>query len=282
VGFKYGLPVWYGNIDSIDEEIERARRLGFDYVEISLDFPLPEILGKREIAKILATGRKNRISFAFHAPPAGLEIGSPRTEIRKAATDFTIGLMRWTKRFKPLYFNLHGDAGEDDVVGNELGELTALAACAKSCMEIKKAGKRMGIVPTFENTPDPLFGLSSSVDAVLSSGMALCFDIGHAEIVNEISTEALGKEDRPLKKWVSLHGARMRAIHFHNIKRGSDHFPLFSGDINMEKSFKLLSGSAAKFMTIEIIKEAGGPVEKVSDKTLARCLGMVKGWEKGK
>ncbi len=282
--FRYGLPVWHGNISSIEDEVERAATLGFDYVEVSLDFPWPETLGKTELRKIFSAARKNEIAFSFHAPPAGMEIGSPRELIRMASVEFMANLLSWTRQFSPLYFNFHGDAGEDfSGLSEEEVEMAVLRASVQSCGEIAAVGKKLGIVATFENTPEPLFGMGAYVEAIVnSSKVNFCLDVGHAGIINWVTNEAVGKDDRHLSKWVSALGKRMAAVHFHNIKKGIDHYPVFSGELDLAAQMKLLKKKTrAKFMTIEVLKEARGPVEKVSDRTLVRCLDLVKAWEAG-
>lgn len=275
--FLFGLPVWYGNINSIEEEIGRAAGLGLDYVEISLDYPWPEILGKREIASLVSLGKREGMSFAFHAPPAGVEIGSPRNEIRKEAVRFMKSLMKWTCSFSPLYFNFHGDAGEA-VEESEVAMLASVAACAKSCADLREYGRRTGVLPVFENTPDVVFGTSYSVDAILSSGIGFCFDIGHSQIMNDAMEEGLGRIDRPLARWVSDAGARMKALHIHNVKNQGDHYPLRTGEIDFRRAGLLLAKTSARYVTLEILKEVKGAVHKVSDRTISRSLEDARKW----
>ncbi|MFH0961374.1 MAG: TIM barrel protein [archaeon] len=280
---KFGLPVWYGNISSIEDEIERAASLGFDYVEVSLDYPWPELLGKRDIEKILFTARKEGIEFAFHAPPEGIEIGSPWQELRISSVNFLKNLLKWTKQFKPAYFNFHGDCGETLGADNLVWLSAVLNSSRKSCFELGRFSKKLGIPATFENTPDPIFGLASNNDFILeATGIGLCFDFGHSTIVNKLSRKAVEREDRSPKDWGRTYGKRIRALHLHAVKGLGDHYPFSSGNTELRRQFKqLIKGARAGHTLIEVMKESKGRVRKVSDKTFRNCLETARKWAGG-
>lgn len=286
---KFGLPVWYGNITSLEDEIERVGSLGFDYVEISLDYPWPELVGKPERKRLASIGKKAGVHFAFHAPPEGVEIASPSEAVRKAAVGFLKRQMKWCRDFKPAYFNFHCESGEDyGIYDNETeGDvllLRTLESCRRSASELADFSGKAGFQSTLENTPDPVFGISANLDYVLSQGKCgakLCLDLGHLEIVNRISKKALGKPDRTPEQWAKLAGERIKTIHLHAVRKGSDHYPVFSDRGQAKAAFSVVSKKTrATHTTIEIMKEQRGPVEKVSDRTLAKCLRLAREWAK--
>ncbi len=277
---KFGLPVWHGNIESIESEIRRAYLLGFDYVEISLDYPWPETLSKSRIKKIVGLARDLGIGIAFHAPPEGVDIGSPFPETRKNSVKFLLFLVKWSKQFGPLYLNFHGSAGEQfSPSDDDLFLGAVLSATRRSAREISSGARKLRVPVTFENTPDPIFGISRNIDFILGSGVSLCLDIGHSEIINCVSKKVLGKEDRQYKKWAKLSGKRILTIHLHKVKRGSDHYPFSKKDRELGKGYGALArNSRAKFTTIEIMKEEHGAVHKVSDRTMKSCLEAARSW----
>lgn len=280
---KFGLPVWHGNIESIEGEIRRANSLGFDYVEISLDCPWPETLSKSRIKKIVGLAQDLGIGIAFHAPSEGVDIGSPFPETRKTAVKFVLFLVKWSRQFSPLYLNFHGSAGEQfSPSEDDLFRGAVLSATRRSAREISSSARKLKVPVTFENTPDPVFGISGNIDFILGSGARFCLDMGHSEIINCISKKALGKEDRQYGKWAKLSGKRILTIHLHRVKRGRDHYPFSKKDRELGQGYgTLVRNSRAKFTTIEIMKEERGAVHKVSDRTMKACLETARMWAKG-
>lgn len=243
------MPVWYGSspeyahISDFSERsrrtllsnIEKAARLGFDYVEISLDYPWPDIIHEK-VAKVAAKlGRRLGIGFAFHAPWAGIGLAHPRQEMHEASMKVMKRCIRAAAMFRePLYLNAH--ITTEEVPTLEFDEVVAvvLDSARSAVHEMGEECSKKAIEFTIENNPGMLFGLSSHMDFLLghSSKAGLCLDVAHvARAADELAAMGLG--DMGIREWISHFSSRIKACHLNDYKGGRDNLAIGRGILDI-------------------------------------------------
>ena len=155
-----GLPLWYGSGRLIDL-IQVVHERGFDYVEISLDYPWPEAIDEFEMEELVKSIRGYGIEVGIHGPWRDISLGSPRDVIRRAALKVYRRCVKFASRLESHYFNFHVFTKE----ATEYEEVykAAYAATRRSVKEICRMCKEANIIPTLENNPTDFLG---SVDEI--------------------------------------------------------------------------------------------------------------------
>lgn len=243
------MPVWYGSsvehahIADFAEKsrrtllsnIEKAAKLGFDYVEISLDYPWPDIIHANVAKEAAGLGRLLGIEFAFHAPWAGIGLAHPRQEMHEASLKVMRRCIRAAGMFgEPLYLNAH--IATDEVPTLEFEEVVAviLNNARTAVHDMAEECSKRGIEFTIENNPGMLFGLSNHVDFLLShsSKVGLCLDVAHvARAADELATMGLG--DIGMDQWISHFSSRIRVCHLNDYKGGRDNLAIGKGVLDI-------------------------------------------------
>lgn len=232
---EFGYGIWYGS-KNIYKEINLAKRIGFDYVELSLDVTWPKGLPVDEIKKAL---KETGIGIAIHAPWASISIGHPRDKIRKASIDVIKEAIDFSSKFDTIYLNFHPDAR---VEGQRLQEVKNLISKigVESTKEIVDYASSYDIQTTIENSPhtrDFYASPTSYAKLLKIKNLKLCLDIGHAFKL------ALGHREKKdekgiLKKWLDFK-RKILVIHLHDCavtKSGiRDHLLIGKGVLNFEK-----------------------------------------------
>ncbi len=250
VTIKFGMPVWYGSSSAelahIADFAERSRRtllsniekaalLGFDYIEISLDYPWPDIIHAKVAKEAAKLGRSLGIEFAFHAPWAGIGLAHPRPEMHEASLKVMSRCIRAAGMFgEPLYLNAH--IATDEVPTLEFDEVVAVVLnnARTAVHEMAEECSRKGIEFTIENNPGMLFGISNHVDYLLghSSKVGLCLDVAHvARAADELATMGLG--DIGVNQWISHFSSRIKVCHLNDYKGGRDNLAIGKGVLDI-------------------------------------------------
>ncbi len=102
-----GAPVWYGN-RPFKKTIEELYRLGLDYFEFSLDYPLPDCMEEAERKELKWLLEEFGLKIAFHSP-LDISLAHPRDEVADASMTVLRRCMEFSADFLPLslYYNLH-------------------------------------------------------------------------------------------------------------------------------------------------------------------------------
>ena len=72
---RYGWAAWKGHLERWKELAEEAKAAGFDYVELSLDYPL--VLQEDKVAEALKVLKDVGLAYSFHAPWRGVDLATP-------------------------------------------------------------------------------------------------------------------------------------------------------------------------------------------------------------
>jgi len=213
--FKIGFPIWYGYGKHIRELAHEAARVGFDYLEISLDYPWP-FRGRMPLREVVEIATKEGLSPAFHAPWRDVRPASPFEEVRHASLKVLEKVVAEISSFECEYLVAHISTDQAfDKIEEIRGEVVKAAVeSIKSLKEISEAG---GLKLVVENVREDL---KTFLEIVSRSGIYACLDVGHAIclIARRIGREAVEEE---LSKWFSSLRDRIRVVHYSGIRFGN-------------------------------------------------------------
>lgn len=211
-------------------ELEWFHSIGFDFVDFSLEPPAatPEKLDPREIC--LALERLD-MRIVGHTP-FYLPLASGIASLRHAAIDEMRRAIDFFSKVGALWVNVHPDphrhfASRDEM---EQANLEALAELVAHAVE-----RNIGLM--IENLPrsfNSVAQLAPLLDPLPELGLHL--DIGHAH---------LGVEESTASELIRHYGPRIRHVHVHDNKGGSEdlHLPLGAGNIDIRNALAELKAT---------------------------------------
>ncbi|MEM5798845.1 MAG: sugar phosphate isomerase/epimerase [Candidatus Aenigmatarchaeota archaeon] len=254
---KLGIPVWYGDIRrlGLERAISRVSHLGFDYFELSLDYPI-HIFKKTE--SIHTNAQRFGLGYAFHAPWAGMDIASPISEIRNASLEVMRESIESISGLEPYYYNAHILNHIPTYRFEEIkrkSDKYALYALNR----LKRLGKKHKINIIIENNPCLFMGLPEHFNKIEK----ICLDIGHAVIVRWIQ-----KKDYNVDEWFKMHKNRIEAIHFHDCiltGRPIDHLVLGEGQLDIERLVTIIKNSNCRYVLLETVAKVDRSAPTESD-----------------
>lgn len=257
MGILLGAPVWYGN-RPFKKTIEELYKLGLDYIEFSLDYPLPDCMHATEREELKSLLEDLDLKISFHSP-LDTPIAHPRAEIADASILILRKCMEFSAEFLPLslYYNFHL---HPRIPTYKLEDVRAQIKekGLKRCEEITAMASEFGIAVCVENDLVP-FEWSDLILEALSRfypKLQLTFDVGHA-IKAEMCHPGIKGEDGDylsyLTRWRERCGAKILVTHLHDcsLTGKRDHLSLNSGDLDFDAVFELLKSTSCKYLLIE-------------------------------
>lgn len=251
---KYGSPVWYGN-RPFKDAFKTLAKLGFDFVEFSIDYPLPEKLDESlgELTK------EYGLELAFHAEWGGINLAHPREEISQASLTIAKKCVNFVKDYEPLYLNFHVIADVPTLKFPEVEE-EVLKVGIRSLKEISEVCKKYHVPLAIENNPWFLFGVADHFDLIFREvkDVNLCMDVGHLVRVNhEIErVERWAKKSKSLRYWLNRFKEEVLAVHLHDCTLEDnevvDHLLLGQGELDLEEVCNYVRKSKCKYLVPEV------------------------------
>ncbi len=259
---KYGFSIWYGS-KSILSEIERAGRLGFDYVELSLDFVWPEGLEKQK-KMIKNSLKENGLEMSFIAPHTDVRLANPRREIREGGQKLLKKVLKFATYFNPPFLIFYIRGGSEPL--NFAGYLPKYKfsiiedAINKAALEsfdiLTKKAKKYNIKLALENSGRGLFSKMKDFRLLITDDrFHLCCDIGHILRSSSLLNDKNNYTITNIKKWYDFFGRKIIASHIHDAKieggKVRDHLNLGEGNLDMKKVASLLSKTKCNYIKLE-------------------------------
>ncbi len=223
--------MWYGDLP-FERRISFLKTVGYNYVELSLDYPFPESLDANELRDILESFE---MGIAFHAP-LDVFIAQPRDEIFRASMKVVEKCVDFVSNFETIYYNFHltyfCPTREFEKVKEKI-----LENGRKACEFIVEKAENFGFEACLEF--DRNFD-----ERVLVEGLKICLDIGHFALANR---KDFANE---LKNFVGRFGDRILVAHVHDcdVERKVDHITLGNGKLDLKG---ILDTIRAEFFTLE-------------------------------
>ncbi len=244
-----GSPIWYGN-RPFRRTIEELYALGLDFVEFSLDYPLPECMSNAEKTDLIELLAILGMGIAFHSP-LDITVMHPREELTNASMAVLKRCMEFSAEFDPLYYNLHIHPRLSTYKIPEIRAEVKSRAISRY-EEIARLASGLGMQVCVENDLVPFEWSDMILEALSSSRFYLTLDIGHA-ILAELG-RSTGDYIEHIMRWVNACGTKIAVVHLHDcsLDDRQDHISIGRGDLDLDLIFELLGSTGVKYMVIEV------------------------------
>ncbi|MHC1610184.1 MAG: sugar phosphate isomerase/epimerase family protein [Candidatus Methanospirareceae archaeon] len=259
MGILLGVPIWYGN-RPFERTIEELHRLELDYLEFSLDYPLPGCMAEAEREGLNRLLEEYNLKIGFHSP-LDIAVAHPRDEIADASMGILRECMEFSAEFLPLtlYYNLHLHPRVPTYKLEDVRKRIKVKGL-KRCEEIMEIASEFGITVCVENDLLP-FEWSDLILEALSRfypNLRFTFDVGHAIKAEMCYPGEIKEKDggyHHLTRWIEKCGAKILVTHVHDCAWSGDevedHLSLGSGELDLDRIFELLRSTSSKYLLIE-------------------------------
>jgi len=259
MGILLGAPVWYGN-RPLKKTIEELYKLGLDFFEFSLDYPLPDCMDNAEKKGFKRSLEEFDLKIGFHSP-LDIPIAHPRDEVADACGTVLRRCMEFSADFIPLlqYYNFHLNPRVPTFKLKDVREEITRKGLER-CRELTRMASEFGIEVSVENDLVPFEWSDLILEALslLAPQLHLTFDVGHAimaELIHAGRKRKVGNYQDYLKRWVEQCGAKILVVHVHDcsctVNELQDHLSLGSGELDFEVVFDLVKSTSCKYLVIE-------------------------------
>ncbi len=271
-----GYPMWRENFDELNDVILSVKESGFDYVELSMDYPLPE--QKEELERFVEETKKWNLYRAYHAPWRGLHIGIPWERVRKAVVDFMKDMAFMSRQYLGEYMVIH--ISVDEKVNKKIRE-SLKKKMKESIEELTIFALENKFEIYFENVVTRCCTLPEDVGEFADQieGFKLCWDVGHAVSVHILRGGDV--EDIPdvLDTWSKSLWKNIRCVHVHDVvingRKVKSHRPV-GFTYTVKDLVKAVSRTNAQYMLLEIFYDKEG--EELNPKKVGSLLREINTW----
>ncbi|MBN1455314.1 MAG: sugar phosphate isomerase/epimerase [Methanomicrobia archaeon] len=256
-----GAPVWYGN-RPFSETLRKLQQLDLDYIEFSLDYPLPDSMSNTEREELLRLLEDYGIRIGFHSP-LDTPVAHPRDDLAEAGLRIVRSCMAFSATFHPrtLYYNFHLPV---KIPTYKLEDVRPqiqqrMLACCEALTQAAMAFSLTGCVENELTTCERSELLHDALSHFYPR-LQFTLDIGHAikaEVYHTKTKELKSGEHfiDYLTRWVDRCGQKLLVTHVHDCACvGSvlqDHLSLGRGTLDLERVFKLLKSTSCRYLLIE-------------------------------
>lgn len=216
------------------EEIEEIGKLGFDFVEITIEGPKAFAEDhRRRKEKILKLLRKYRM-FAIGHSMWFVDFGTPYENVRKGWIEEGKKDIDVAKELGIRFLVFHLESNNPLLFKDRRMRRKIINNNVKSMKELVEYGGNKGVGVVMENgIGKELSKLSNYKDVIDKvKGLGVCIDIGHAFMLGGMKN---------VTKFIRTFRKKIGHIHMHdNRGKKDDHFPLGLGELEYEKVAKAL------------------------------------------
>jgi len=243
-----GMPLWIG--DNVDSKMKTAHNLGFDYMEVSLDYPLIYVSEFKE--KLARLSEELDLNLAFHAPWTGLQPAHPEKELSLASLEVMKRAVKFFQFLSPLYFNFHLTTSYADAYDHSNARNEIIFRAGEAASEISSFLKDRGVAGTLENACGKVLSSPAEFAPVLGD-LGFCYDVGHG-------IEKPGNAGEEIEEWFDRLGGRMTTCHLHAHNGEKDHYTFSSASVySMEEVIERLEQTSCDHLLLEMFQ---APEEK--------------------
>ncbi|MFV9677494.1 MAG: sugar phosphate isomerase/epimerase family protein [Methanosarcinales archaeon] len=249
-----GAPVWYGN-RPFKRTIEELYKLELDYLEFSLDYPLPECMKRAEREELKRLLEDRGLKIAFHSP-LDISVAHPRDELADASMTVLKRCLDFSAEFQPisLYYNLHLHPQVSTFKLEDVRMQIKTKGLGR-CHAITKMASELGILVSVENDLVTLEQSDLILEAISAPNLYFTFDVGHAILSELLSTagQKRGSYIDYIEQWIKKCGAKILAVHLHDCRltEKQDHLSIGKGELEFDRIFALLKSTSYKYLLIE-------------------------------
>ena len=251
-----GYSIWYGSGNLLDY-IEYCYDVGFNLIEVSLDYPWPESFYV-EYPSLKETLEKYGLKLGVHVPWRDIHLASPRWEICEASIKTILRLVKeiCSLGLEPEYVCVHIDTREKVLFEEVYSK--AFRNALKAVRVLEEEMKNIGVKLVVENTFSILRDSTDILDFIRHLGYELniCLDIGHLayyylKICKVSLDELTGNIIEDLDRLRRL----VKVVHIHDVivdQHGIlDHVALTKGVLNWDTIIPKLHETKARYLVLE-------------------------------
>ena len=258
---QLGAPVWYGN-RPLSETLRKLHQLDLDYIEFSLDYPLPDSMADAEREELLRLLEEFDMRIGFHSP-LDTPVTHPRDDLATAGLDIVRSCMAFSATFHPstLYYNFHMPVKIPTYKLEDVRPGIQRKMLAR-CELLMHTAATFGLTSCVENelTTCERSELLHEALARFYPRLQFTLDIGHAikaEVYHARAKER-GNGERfmdYITRWIDHCGQKILVAHVHDCACVNsvlqDHLSLGRGVLDLVRVFGLLESTPCKFLLIE-------------------------------
>jgi sugar phosphate isomerase/epimerase len=245
---KIGLPIWYGS-KPLEKTFRRVKKLGCEFVEISLDYPWHPSQKLNKL--LLKLTRKYELGLAFHFPILELNLVHPSNEISEPAFSTCTKFLTFLPPLNPIYVNLHLHPSLTTIEFKEVWN-EVIKKAERVAIKLHKFSKSKGLILTFENCLERKI---KDLNFLLRNNLWMCLDLGHIITANYPHQQKKLKITNLLELWIKKFSKIIYVIHLHDFIRREDriqnHLALGLGEIDLKKVSELIKMANSKYILLE-------------------------------
>ena len=250
---RIGFPLWYGNRNRIKETLSEMVKTGFDYVEVSLDYPWP-FKGEVPWSEVIRIIRDSGLKAAFHGPWRDVRLSSPIKEIRDTSIRVCKEFLKAISNVEADYVVLHLSTDQAIEESPKIRD-EAIKAAIKSAEEMMSLGRELGLKVIIENVRERLDEFRRVVEKTNSN---VCLDVSHAA---RIAIRREGKKDavKSVERWIDALRERIRVVHLSGfVEEGyhvRDHLLINEDDPCLKLIMRELGNLKVNNLLLEIFRD---------------------------
>lgn len=192
--------------------MSKIPKSGFDYIEISLDYPWP-FKGELEIDEVVHLARSEGLSIAFHGPWRDIRLSSPIERVRNTSIETFKLFIEEISIFRCDYVVTHisTDQAFDRIslIRNEVIE-----SAVESINELSSFARSVGLRIIFENVEEDLPQFKEIISRTNSE---ICLDVSHAICVSARADKRNDLRDT-VTNWIKEFRDRIKVMHFSGVR----------------------------------------------------------------
>ncbi len=276
-----GFPLWLGDRRKFTAKVNEACEAGFDYIELSFDYPwpIPDSSTPRSLVKLI---REVGLEVAIHGAWRDVRLASPISEVREASVKYTIKTLEYAREFNPMYVVLHISTDQAVKEVGEYEELIAEAAIT-SIREILRSAEEYEVNVVFENVPSQYCASIDQMKRIVADieNIKVCFDIGHAQVHAIRAYKNRKIEVKELVDiWFDELGDKIRGVHVYDcLVQGRWIDEHITPSPNSESIKALISAVKSRslsldFTVVEAFRDTEG--RDASPKSLSEVVSLLK------
>lgn len=274
----FGFPIWYGN-RPLDKIVKSIYESGYEYAEVSLDYPW--ISNSSEVEEAARLLRGYGLGVAIHAPWRDIGLASPIEGIRVASAEVIKRSVDLASKLNALYVSMH-IASHEAVQFSEVMESVKEAA-VRTLSELTSYSEDKGVLLLIENDPAKAFGKLEYLEELAKhcQSLKVCLDVGHALMsYAKEGVNVVEEQSRIYSAWVSSLNERIYSVHLHDFVQRNryveDHIMIGRGSLRIEEVLGLLkTAKNLRYVLLEVHKREPGAEEGIDPKETIDVLRLI-------
>lgn len=225
---------------TVPESIGAAARAGFDFVEWYMDGASERTAV--DVDAIAAHLANHGVGLLVHLPFLGVDLGSPRERIRRAAVDELRACLEAAADLDAEKAVAHPSSAASPP---EWSDEQVRPAVIESIEALDEVAADAGVELCAENLPGGTFTVHEFDELLESTAVSMTFDTGHARVD--------GMDEAAMSTFLEEHRERVSHVHVNDARAAADeHVPTGSGTIDFAAALDPLRSDWSGTLSLEV------------------------------